>query len=410
MEAEIIAVGNEVIMGHTINTNASYIAKRLQEYGIGVRYHMAVGDYKKDIEEALAHALNHAEYIFIIGGLGPTQDDLTKETVCEYLNQSLVFYPEIYEGIVAYFAKTNRITPENNRKQAYFPENARILNNENGTAPGCMLTANETKIFLLPGPPSELIPLFEGEIAPYLERQLKKFCISLDIKCFGIGESHLAQVVEDLLGEFGDTQIASYVSELGVIIRICTWKTTHESARQEVEHYKNQIEARLRPYIIGYNEETLEENILKLLQSKAYTVTTAESCTGGLLAGTLVNCSGISDYFKEGMITYSNEAKIKYLGVKEETLKQFGAVSYETAKEMAEGIKQVTGAHIGLSTTGIAGPGGGSNEKPVGLVYIGIALPDDTFVYELHLQGDRKSIRLQAVQHTLYQLYKNLNK
>ncbi len=408
MKAEILAVGNEVIMGHTVNTNASYIAKRLKEYGIGVKYHIAVGDCKEDIEEALAHALSHAEYIFIIGGLGPTQDDLTKETVCQYLKKHLVFYPSIYEGIVAYFAKTNRITPENNRKQAYFPEDASILDNHNGTAPGCMIPVENKKIFLLPGPPNELIPIFNNEVCPYLEKDLKEVYYTLDIKCFGIGESHLAQLAGDLLGEFEDTLIAPYVSNLEVIIRICTWKTSIEAARQEAERYKNKIEERLRPYIIGYNEETIEENILKLLQTKQYSVTTAESCTGGLLAGTLVNCGGISNYFKEGIVTYSNEAKMKYLHVKEETLNQFGAVSYEIAKEMAEGVRQTAGAHIGLATTGIAGPDGGTEEKPVGLVYIGIALPGETFVYELHLQGDRQSIRLQAVKHTLYQLYKKL--
>lgn len=410
MKAGIIAVGNEVIKGHTINTNASYIARRLQEYGIDVQYHTAVGDYKKDIEEALGYALSRVDYIFVIGGLGPTQDDLTKETVCEYLGQPLVFYPDIYDDIVAYFAKTNRTTPENNRKQAYFPEDAYILKNTNGTAPGCMLVSNNIKIFLLPGPPHELMPLFENEIEPYLRQELKNYYATLDIRCFGIGESHLAEKAKDLLGDFGDTQIASYVSDIGVIIRVCTCKATQKLAEQEMGRYKNQIEERLRPYIIGYNEETLEDNLLELLKKNQYTLTTAESCTGGLLAGTLVNSSGISNYFKEGLITYSNEAKIKYLGVKEETLKQFGAVSRETAKEMAEGIKQVTGAHIGLATTGIAGPDGGTAEKPVGLVYIAIALLEDTFVYELHLEGDRKSIRMQAVQHVLYQLYKNLNK
>lgn len=408
MKAEIIAVGNEIVMGHTINTNASYIAKRIKEYGLLVGYHRAVGDRKEDIQYALEEAMKHADAIFVIGGLGPTEDDLTKETVCQYLKKPLVFYPPIYEEIKAYFAKTNRKAPETNRKQAYFPEDAYILKNNYGTAPGCLIKVENKSIFLLPGPPSELIPMFENEVCSYLKQDLELVYQTLDIKCFGIGESHLAQIAGDLLGEKDDVVIAPYVGNLEIIIRICVCKPTPKEALAHIEIYKNKIEERLSPYIIGYNEETIEENILKLTQEKHYSMTTAESCTGGLLAGTLVNCAGISTYFKEGIVTYSNEAKMKYLDVKEETLNQFGAVSYETAKEMAEGVRKLAGAHIGLSTTGIAGPDGGTIKKPVGLVYIGIAFPDETFVYELHLQGTRQSIRMQAVKHTLYRLYQKL--
>lgn len=408
MKAEIIAVGNEVVMGHTINTNASYIAKHVQKYGLLVRYHSAVGDYKVDIEKALENALGRAEVIFVIGGLGPTEDDLTKETVCEYLKKPLVFYDAIYEEIKAYFARTNRLTPENNRKQAYFPEDAWILENHHGTAPGCLIKVDNKSIFLLPGPPHELIPMFEHEVCTYLEKGLERVYHTIDIKCFGIGESHLAQSIGDLLGEIEDGVIAPYVGDLEIIIRVCVGKPTLEEAQTYAAFYKNKIVERLSSYIIGYNEETIEGNILKFLQERHYTITTAESCTGGLLAGALVNCGGISSYFKEGIVTYSNEAKIKYLGVEEDTLNQFGAVSYETAKEMAEGVRKLAGTHIGLATTGIAGPGGGTEEKPVGLVYIGIALPEETFVYELHLQGSRQSIRKQAVKHTLYRLYQKL--
>ena len=408
MKAEILAIGNEIVTGHTINTNASYIARRIKEYGMLVSYHTAVGDCRAHIENALKIALERADYIFIIGGLGPTDDDLTKETVCDYLHKPLVFYPDIYEEIKAYFAKTNRTTPENNRKQAYFPKDGIILKNNYGTAPGCLIKLEEKCIVLLPGPPKELIPMFEDDVCLHLPGGLDGVYYTLDIKCFGIGESHIAEQIGDFLGEFDGVVIAPYVGNLEIIIRICAHRETLSEAISAVEIFKNKIENRLSPYIIGYNQDIIEENILNLLKIKEYSITTAESCTGGLLAGALVNCSGISNYFKEGIVTYSNEAKMKYLNVKEETLNHFGAVSYETAKEMAEGIRRLAGADIGLSTTGIAGPESGTKEKPVGLVYVGIALPNETLVYELRLDGTRQEIREKAVKHTLYRLYQKL--
>ena len=410
MKTEIIAVGNEVVTGHVVNTNTCYIAKRLQDYSMLTNYHIAVKDIKEDIEQALACALSRSEAIFLIGGLGPTDDDLTKEVVCQYLNKPLIFNEQIYREIIDYFKRTGRTTPENNRKQACFPVDAHILKNNCGTAPGCLIEHEGKIIILLPGPPKELIPMFENQVAPYLKQKMKGSYYSLDVKCFGIGESHLAEKVGDLLGTFNDIVVAPYVDKLDIILRICAYKPTYEAAYEAVENMKNKIEERLKPYIIGYNEDEIEEIILKILKDKQWTISTAESCTGGLLAGTLVNCSGISNYFKEGMVTYSNEAKIKYLGVKPETLEEYGAVSSQTALEMAEGIRQAAGVHIGLSTTGIAGPEGGTLEKPVGLVYIGIALPNEIYTYELRLEGTRQEVRHKAVKHTLYRLLEKLHK
>lgn len=409
MKAEILAVGNEVITGHTVNTNASFIASKLQDYGILTSYHTAVGDSKEDIERALETALKRTDAIFIIGGLGPTKDDLTKEVVCEYLRKPLVFYEEIYKDITEYFARTGRTTPENNRKQAYFPKDAYILNNDCGTAPGCLMKSEGKIVVLLPGPPKELMPMFNNEVCPYLEQKMDGVYYTLDIKCFGIGESHLAEQISDLLGEFEDLVVAPYVGKLEIILRIRAYKKTYQEAYEAVEEMKNKIESRLKSHIVGYNDEEIEEIILKIIKDKHLTLSTAESCTGGLLAGTLVNCSGISSYFKEGVVTYSNEAKMKYLGVKKETLSQYGAVSHETAREMAEGVRKAAQVDIGLSTTGIAGPDGGTMEKPVGLVYIGIALPDETLTYELRLEGDRQEIRNKAVKHILQRLLEKLH-
>ncbi|MEF9958409.1 MAG: competence/damage-inducible protein A [Niameybacter sp.] len=408
MKAEILAVGNEVVTGHTINTNASFIASRLQDYGVLTAYHTAVGDVKEDIEEALHYALRRVEIVFVIGGLGPTEDDLTKQVVCQALNKPLVFYEDVYQGIVDYFKRTNRTTPENNKRQAYFPTDAHILENTCGTAPGCLIKYEGKMIVLLPGPPHELIAMFNGQVCPYLEKQMEGVFYTVDVKCFGIGESHLAEQIGDLLGTFEDVVVAPYVGKLEIILRIRAYKKNYEEAYARGEEIKNSIVSRLKPYVIGYNEEEIEESILKILQKKRWTVSTAESCTGGLLAGTLVNCSGISSYFKEGVVTYSNEAKMKYLGVQEATLDQYGAVSHQTAHEMAEGIRHMAGVHIGLSTTGIAGPDGGTLEKPVGLVYIGIALPEETFTYELRLEGSRQEVRNKAVKHILCRLFEKL--
>nr|WP_302595166.1 competence/damage-inducible protein A [uncultured Cellulosilyticum sp.] len=408
MKAEIIAVGNEVVTGHTINTNAGYIAKELQTIGIMPKYHTAVWDEVEDVKEALGNALKRADVIILTGGLGPTKDDLTKETVCEYLGQRLVMQQEALETIEAYFKSIKRQMSENNKKQALFPEEAYVLPNHHGTAPGCILKHETSYVVLLPGPPKEMQPMFKDYVMPYFKKMMTTYYETIDVRLFGIGESSMAEKISDLLGEFEWGTVAPYISGYEVVVRIVTKGSTKEKAVELAEKCKNDIVTRLGEYVIGYNEDKLEDQILKCLKQHNFTVATVESCTGGLLAGTLVNCSGVSAYFQEGMVTYSNEAKTKLVGVKTETLNRVGAVSEETAREMAEGVRRVTGADIGLSTTGIAGPTGGTDKKPVGLVYIGIALPEETYVYELRLKGTRQQVREKTVQTVLYELYKLL--
>ncbi|MHC1750466.1 MAG: competence/damage-inducible protein A [Cellulosilyticaceae bacterium] len=410
MKVEIIAVGNEVITGNTVNTNASYLAKNIQKIGLTPCYHSAVGDDKNAIEIALLGALKRVQVVILTGGLGPTDDDFTKETVCEILKLKMQYHPEVMEKIVALFDATQRTTPENNKKQAYFPENACILSNPNGTAPGCIIPIGDQYVVLLPGPPKELIPMVETCVIPYFRKLQKGSYYTLDVKVFGIGESHLVIQIADLLGDHETLNVAPYVGKNEIIIRIKSYDENEEVAIHKAHEIKNKLEERLGEAIIGYNDSILEESIMALLEQKRYSIATVESCTGGLLSATLVNCSGISDYFSEGITTYSNEAKTKYVGVKRTTLDQFGAVSKETAKEMAEGIQKASGSYIGLSTTGIAGPTGGTKEKPVGLVYIGIALGDQTYTYELRLNGTRTDIREKTVAHILYRLYNLLRK
>lgn len=409
MKVEIITVGNEVVYGYTVNTNASYLAKEVQALGMMPTYVTSICDDEEAIINATHLALSRSDIILFTGGLGPTPDDLTKETVCKALNLPLEVHQESMAQLKAYFKKIDRHMTPNNEKQVAFPKTATILPNDCGTAPGCMLHQDKTYLFLLPGPPNEMKTMFSRYAMPLLEKISHTFNVHLDIKCMGIGESELATLIEPyLLAPQEGVIVATYVSNGEVIVRLTVYHTSKETAKEQIEKVKREIEMCLEPYIIGYNEETLEENIVKLLLEQNLKVATAESCTGGLIAATLVNCSGVSQCFNEGIITYSNEAKCAYLQVQQETLSQKGAVSEETAREMAQGIRKRAKADIGLSSTGIAGPNGGTSEKPVGLVYIGIATPEGTEVHKLNLRGNRASIRQRTVKQILFILYKKL--
>lgn len=409
MDVEIIAVGNEVVTGKTVNTNAAYIARQVQNIGLTPLFHSVVTDSKEAIQKALEIAVGRAKIIILTGGLGPTKDDLTKEAVCEYFKRPLILYKDELEKIEKYFKQMNKVMPNSNIKQALFPEKGQIIPNINGTAPGLLIQEGEQYILLLPGPPKELQPMVEGFILPYFREKIKGSYYTTDIKLCGLGESHLVEIIPDLLGEFENIEVAPYVGNYEIIVRIRSFGSNLEEAKLRGKEIQKKLENRLEKYIIGYNDNQLEEQILKLLKKYNYTIATAESCTGGLLAGTLVNCSGISSYFKEGIVSYSNEAKEKYLGVRHETLMQYGAVSKQTAEEMARGVRTAAKASIGLATTGIAGPDGGTKEKPVGLVYVAIAIGEACYVHELHLQGNRQTIREKTVKNILCQLYHLIN-
>lgn len=408
MKVEIIAVGNEVVYGHTVNTNASYIAQKVQALGMVPRNVVAVCDDESAIQQAVAIAMQRAEIIFITGGLGPTADDLTKEAICAFLGEELVIIPEELEKIKAYFKKMNRQMATINEKQAAFPKKAKILPNDCGTAPGCLFETRGHTIILLPGPPKEMKTMFTEYVLPYLKEKIDQVFINLDIRCFGIGESELASRIGHILGVYEWGSVATYVGDYEVIVRITAYGKTEKEIKQRITSVRKNVEECLEDFVIGYNDERLEENVVRLLIDKGYSISTVESCTGGLVAATLINCGGVSSCFNEGVVTYSNEAKRIYADVKEETLQRVGAVSEETAREMAEGIRRRAKTQVGLSTTGIAGPGGGTQEKPVGLVYIGIALPEGTEVFKLQLSGARQEVREKTVKNILFQLYKKL--
>lgn len=401
MNAEIIAVGTELLLGDIVNTNAQYLSKQLAVCGINVFRQTVVGDNTERLTAAFSHAFLNCDLIITCGGLGPTDDDLTKETAGKFLGMEMVLCEDVLNDIRSYFQRISMEMTPNNEKQAYIPESSITLKNNNGTAPGSILEKNDKVIITLPGPPQELIPMFEESVLPYLREKQEQTFVSQIVKLCGIGESAVENQIKDLIESQTNPTIAPYAKDSEVHLRITAAAENEETANLLIKPIVEELYRRFPDDIYTIGSDTLEESLLKLLQEKQLTMSVAESCTGGMLAARLINCSGISSHFMEGVVTYSNESKIKRLGVSEETIAKHGAVSHETAYEMAEGIKNnrvgVANVNIGLSTTGIAGPEGGTEEKPVGLVYIGLSIDNEVKTRELRLSGNRHKIRSRAV-------------
>lgn len=397
MNAEILAVGTELLLGDIVNTNAQSIARRLADIGISVFYHTAVGDNTARLYDAYNLGFQRAELVIATGGLGPTKDDLTKEVAATYFDKKLVLDEKSLEEIRLFFTKQGKSVTEGNKKQAYFPEGALILPNAHGTAPGCIIEAKGKTLILLPGPPREMVPMLEDYVIPYLCKRSDGILVSKVLRICGIGEGHMEEKIQDMMETQTNPTIAPYAKEGEVILRITAKASTKEEAVRYIAPIEAKIRERLGEDVYGEGEDTLEEVVGNLLLASKLTVGTAESCTGGLIASRLVNYPGISKAFMEGAVTYSNEAKIQRLHVHPSTLEEYGAVSKETAAEMAAGIAKTAGTDVGISTTGIAGPGGGSEEKPVGLVYVGLFIRGKIQTKELRLTGDRQKIRQRTV-------------
>ncbi len=409
MKAEILAVGTELLLGDILNTNAQYLARELADLGISVYYQSVVGDNSERLKKAYEIAFNRADLVITTGGLGPTEDDLTKEIAGEYFNKKLILDENSLDKIKEYFKMYKRPLGKGNIKQAYFPKGSIVLPNDHGTAPGCIVEKHEKVLILLPGPPREVIPMFENYVKPYLLKYQEGVLVSKVLRICGIGESHMEEQIKDIVASQTNPTVAPYAKEGEVTLRITAKGKTLEEAEDLIAPVKKEIYSRLGEFIYGEGNTTLEEEIAKVLIHKNKTIAVAESCTGGLISSKFINFSGISSVFMEGMVTYSNEAKIHRLNVKKETLEKYGAVSKETAIEMAEGISKTANTDIGLSVTGIAGPNGGSEEKPVGLVYIGIYINGQVKVKELFLKGDRNRIRNLAVVRALDFLRKEIS-
>lgn len=393
MKAEILAVGTELLMGQIVNTNAQYISSKLPEAGVGVYYHSVVGDNPDRLEDSLKLALERCDIVITTGGLGPTQDDLTKETISRVCGKKLVIHEESLNKIKNYFSRLGRQMTPNNEKQAYMPEGCIVLKNNNGTAPGCIIEMGEKAVIMLPGPPVEMKPMFLDYVMPYFKNKGAYSLESVILRVFGIGESAMETKIMDLIDGQTNPTIATYAKEGEVTIRVTASVPMGQSAEQLLMPVVNEIKRRTGENLYSDKDETLDSVAAGLLLENNITIATAESCTGGLISEMLTDVPGISKVFMGGAVTYSNEAKMEYLGVKEQTLKAYGAVSRETAAEMAEGIRKRLKTDIGISVTGIAGPGGGTDEKPVGLVYVGLSSDGGTITKELRLSGNRKKIR-----------------
>lgn len=404
MKAEIIAVGTEILLGDIVNTNAQYLAKELALLGIDVYYQSSVGDNKERLLKAFKDGLDRSDIIITTGGLGPTNDDITKEVACQALNQTLQLHQSSLEKIEKFFNKLGIEMTENNKKQAYFPKNAIVLDNKNGTAPGAILRENEKYIIILPGPPKEMKPMFENEAKPYINSITNNTLVSKTLKLFGIGESLLDTKISDIISEQDNPTVAPYISDMELRLRITAKSDSESKANSIIEPVVEKIKSRVGEFIYAEDNVSIEAVVSKMLVEKNLTISTAESCTGGLVSSTLINYPGISSVFMEGCVTYSNESKISRLGVNQSTLKVHGAVSEETAKEMAEGIAKHLGTNVAISTTGIAGPDGGSHDKPVGLVYIGIYINGKTTVNKYIFNGNRQEIRFRATKNALNDL------
>lgn len=399
MVAELISVGTELLMGNIVNTNAAYLSKKLAAIGVSVYYQSTVGDNKERLKKAIETAVSRADVVILSGGLGPTADDLTKETAAEVLGRNMYLDERSMERIRAYFERIHRTNiTENNWKQAMIPENAIILDNHNGTAPGIIMEENGKSVILLPGPPNELQLMFEESVLPYLQKDNNKVLYSRMVKVCGIGESRAETMVKDLMDAQTNPTIAPYAKTGEVHFRITALAESEEEGKKLVKPLVKELKQRFGDAVYTTREEiTLEEKVVKMLKKQGLTMVTAESCTGGMLASRLINVSGVSEIFKAGLVTYANEAKRELLGVRKKTLKKYGAVSRETAEEMVLGAVERYDADVAVSVTGIAGPDGGTEEKPVGLVYIGCYVCGELAVYECHFTGTREKIRETTV-------------
>ncbi len=399
MVAELISVGTELLLGNIVNTNTRYLAEKCAALGLSMYHQVTVGDNRDRLADTVRTALQRADIVILTGGLGPTEDDLTKEVCSEVMGFSLVEDPHTRKRIEKYFENNiYKEIPENNWKQAIVPDGAIVLDNDNGTAPGLILEKDGKRAILLPGPPGELYPLFEKKVVPYLQKIQPEVILSQMVKICGYGESQVEDKLLDLIDGQTNPTIATYAKTGEVHLRITARAKEPEEAKKLLKPVVKEIKNRFAEAVYTTKEEeSLEEAVVRLLVKYDLTAATAESCTGGLLAGRIVNVPGASEVFKEGFITYSNKAKRKRLDVSKSTLKKYGAVSEQTAKEMAAGGVFAADADVCVSVTGIAGPDGGTEEKPVGLVYMACYLKDKVSVECWHFKGNREKIREQAV-------------
>jgi nicotinamide-nucleotide amidase len=391
--AELIAVGTEIILGDIVNTHSQYLSQKLAQLGINVYYHTSVGDNPARLRFTIEQAIGRSDIVILSGGLGPTEDDLTKETVCDVLGLPLHQDAEALARMTAFFERIGREMTENNIKQSMVPDGAVVFQNDRGTAPGMAIEKDGKIVILLPGPPSELIPMFEEQGYPYLQKLSDAVLVSRNFRVFGVGESMVEVKLGKMLSGENPT-VALYAKQSEVLVRVTAKADTKEKAAEMLEPVVSELYSILGDTIYGEDVNSLEEVVVPLLKEKGMKIATAESCTGGLLSQKITSIPGSSEVFECGVVSYANRIKHELLGVPEELLERYGAVSEQVATAMSEGVLRLSGADIGVGITGIAGPGGGSAEKPVGTVYISVAAKGQKTCTQLfHFAYGRKNER-----------------
>lgn len=402
LNAEIIAIGSEMLTPFRVDTNSLWLTERLNSLGIDVKLKTVVGDDESRLEEAIRDALRRSEIIISTGGLGPTEDDITRKIFARVLKRHLVLNDEILERLRTRFARRNMPMPEINSRQALVMEGAEILANRNGTAPGMMIQEGKCTVVMLPGPPREMRPMFDEAIAPVLKERVGDLVIlRRKFSIFGLTESRTDELASPVYLKFKNPVTTILFKDGQIELHLTAQARKSADAEKLLDELGGQLDEVLGDYIFSRRDETLEEVVGDLLRARGYTISTAESCTGGLVAGKITEVPGSSDYFLEGVVSYSNESKIRILGVPEAMIIEHGAVSEPVAKAMAEGVRKLANSTYGIGITGIAGPGGGTEEKPVGLVYIALADDTQTTVRKLIFPGDRQFIRTLAVNSAL---------
>lgn len=412
MKAGILSIGTELLMGQTVNTNATYLSKEMAELGIGVYYHYTIGDNPERIKKALVDLLDTCDIVVTTGGLGPTLDDITKEIIADTLNLKMILDERSLSIIKDRFVMFNRTMPESNVRQAYFPEGAIILDNEKGTAPACIVELKEEHkcIIVLPGPPREMSYLYETYVKTYLKSKNETKMHSVYLSVYDYGESAVEEKLLDLIAGQTNPTIATYAGDGKVLLRVTASGENEQKNIDDVERVVKTIKDRIGNYVVSEKGHEIDKVVFNLLREKGLKIALVESCTGGKLTSALIKHSGASDVVDCGLITYSNEAKMREVNVARDTLQRFGAVSHQTCYEMVKGVVSKTSADIGISITGIAGPCGGTTEKPIGLVYIGISIGGEIYTFENKFSGDREIIQNRTVYKALKILYDYLSK
>ncbi len=402
LNAEILAVGSEMLTPFRTDTNSLWLTEQLNAIGVEVKLKIIVGDDEARLEETIRDAMKRSEVIISTGGLGPTADDITRDVFARVLNRRLELNEEILACLRERFAKRGIPMAEINARQAMIPEGATILPNRKGTAPGLLMHEGNCTVVLLPGPPGEMKPMFTEAVMPTLRQRIGEMLIvRRSLSVFGMSESGVDEIAEPIYGRYSNPSTTILAVNGQIELHLSALATSEAEANRMLDEVAGPLEAALRDHVFSTSGEQLEEVAGRLLREKGWTLSTAESCTGGLLAGRLTGVPGSSDYFTEGVVAYANEAKADLLGVPHKLIAEHGAVSAEVAEAMAIGIRRRAHANIGIGITGIAGPGGGTEEKPVGLVYIGIADEAASSARRFLFHGDRSLIRELAVKAAL---------